>query len=168
MRIQILRIFMALLLFTFSTQGFAATESEKQEGEEHRGQGYAFYAPGALGADGHYLATAHIGGGGEVLLYRGLGVGGEIGYLTPQRDFAAGIGMLSANGSYHFNQAGRLSPFVTAGWTLGIRDGHTTLFNYGGGVNYWFRERVGLRLEFRDHVKHESHFLGARIGLSFR
>ena len=40
-------------------------------------------------------------------------------------------------------------------------------------MNYWFRERVGLRLEFRDQVGIElegpsSHFYGLRVGLSFR
>jgi hypothetical protein len=37
-----------------------------------------------------------------------------------------------------------------------------------GGVNYWFRERMGLRLEFRDHgTAHGRLGLGFRAGLTF-
>ena len=56
---------------------------------------------------------------------------------------------------------------------VALRSGAINGVNFGGGVNYWFRERVGLRLEFRDQVGIElegpsSHFYGLRVGLSFR
>ena len=43
--------------------------------------------------------------------------------------------------------------------------------NIGGGANWWFKDRIGLRLELRDHIplRFESiHFFGVRIGLAFR
>ncbi len=142
------------------------------DGEEHVGQGYVFFAPGAVVQGGYSTGTAHFGGGGEGLIYRGLGIGAELGYLTPWRDFSSGIGIFSVNGSYHFNRTEKLSPFITGGYSLAFRNGHINLANFGGGVNYWFREKMGLRLEFRDHIHTGSfptaHYLSARIGLSFR
>ena len=34
-------------------------------------------------------------------------------------------------------------------------------FFFGGGINYWFFKRVGLRVDFRDYVNHYG-----RIGLT--
>ncbi len=138
-----------------------------------RGQGYVFFAPGAVSA-GATQGTYHVGAGGEGLIYKGLGAGGEIGYLAPWDTFRGGVGVVSANGSYHFRRAerdARLVPFVTSGYTLMFHSGSANLFNFGGGVNYWFKERWGLRLEFRDHVWPNSptaHYWGFRIGLAFR
>jgi len=53
--------------------------------------------------------------------------------------------------------------------------GPANLFNFGSGIHYWLLNRVGLRLEFRDHVHHvytyrgfTNHYCGLRIGLTFR
>jgi hypothetical protein len=63
-------------------------------------------------------------------------------------------------------------PFVTGGYTLGFRDGHENLFNVGGGVDFWLKPKVGLRVEFRDHIWIEDNdtlqFLGVRVGVMFR
>jgi hypothetical protein len=43
--------------------------------------------------------------------------------------------------------------------------------NFGGGVNWWWRDRMGLKVEFRDHVAAEGgnyHIWGVRFGLTFR
>jgi len=39
----------------------------------------------------------------------------------------------------------------------------------GGGVEYWMRDGLGLRLEFRDHLTSDmsSHLWGARVGLTW-
>lgn len=65
-------ILMAVLL------PFAAAAQNK----EYRGQGYVFVAPGTASEIG---ATLHIGGGGEGLIYKGLGVGGEVGSAISAR-----------------------------------------------------------------------------------
>jgi hypothetical protein len=106
-------------------------------------------------------------------VYKGLGVGGELGYVTPWHAFSNGLGVLSADGSYHFNRSEKVVPFVSSGYTLLFRSGSINGVNFGGGVNYWFRERVGLRLEFRDQVGlsgggSTTHFYGFRVGMSFR
>ncbi len=157
------------LVLGISVWGYAEPSASQNQDSEHRGQGYVFFAPGGIVRDWSKVATAHFGGGGEYLFYQGLGIGAELGYLTPWKDFSSGIGMLSANGSYHFARNQRLSPFLTGGFSVGFRYGIDGLYNFGGGVNYWFRDRLGLRLEFRDHVDaYTNHYLSGRIGLSFR
>ena len=156
---NILSTCVVLLLLT--TCGFA------QSGEEYRGLGYAFFAPGVASSGGD--GFAHFGGGGEVRIKR-VGLGGEIGYATPWRSFADGIGVFSPNMSYNF-RSGKVSPFVTGGYTLFFRNGTANGANFGGGINYWFKERTALRFEVRDNFFWETdgaHLVGFRVGLSFR
>jgi len=146
---------------------FAAAAQSK----ERRGQGYFFVAPTTTTEGGFGL---HIGGGGEGLVYKGLGVGGEIGYLGAAQELSQGIGVLSPNVSYNFTKAsesGKFAPFVTGGYSMLFGSDALHALNVGGGVNWWFKDRLGLRLEFRDHVALQfgsTHILGVRIGLAFR
>lgn len=155
------------ILFT----GLMSFAIAAQTTSEHRGQGYAFVATGGYSDS---TATLHFGVGGEGLVYKGLGVGGEIGYLAAARQLDSGFGVLSPNISYHFlnaSKSGKVVPFVTGGYSLFFRSGVAHGVNFGGGINYWFKERVGLRLEFRDHIPAHGdlgHFYGVRIGLAFR
>ena len=150
-----------------------AQTTAAQTTKEHHGQGYGFVAPGAVN-DGSSSSTMHFGVGGEGLIYKGLGVGGEIGYAIPTRRPEDGFGIFSANGSYHFRHAsasGKLVPFVTGGYSLFFRSSTGNAVNFGGGVNYWFREHAGIRAEFRDHVltvDRNLHYFGFRIGFTFR
>jgi hypothetical protein len=139
------------------------------QGGERRGWGYGFVAPGAA-VNGDASATLHVGAGGEGLLSGGLGLGGEVGYLTRLRDNAGGFGLASANVSYHFNRDRRLVPFVTGGVSLAFRGGAAGGGNFGGGVQYWFAERAALRLEFRNHIfsSDTPYYPGFRVGVAFR
>jgi hypothetical protein len=172
MRILKYLVVSASMIIALSVWAQAQSSASSGERKEHRGQGYVFFAPGAIVKEGYSVATAHFGGGGEAFLYKGLGLGAEAGYVTPWQNFGNGVGLVSFNGSYHFNRDRKVSPFVSGGYTLGFRSDTANLFNFGGGVNYWFRDRVGLRFEFRDHVYSEpsftAHYLGGRIGFSFR
>lgn len=155
-----------LLLALVSIPGMAQTS------DEHKGQGYVFFAPGTTSPEA--IGTMHFGGGGEALVYKGLGLGGEVGYLAPWRSMGDGMGTFSPDVSYHFRPRSgeqKLVPFVTGGYTLFFRSGTANGFNFGGGVNYWFREHLGLHLEFRDNVSTTDatvHWLGFRVGLAFR
>lgn len=137
-------------------------------------EGYAFVAPGALTGGGFSNGTLHIGGGAEKLFRERIGVAAEIGAVGRWNNFRTAIGMFSLNGSYHFaDRSARLDPFVTGGYTLGFRSGTLNFGNFGAGTNLWFRDRLGLRLEFRDHVHVSSrvpnlHYWGLRFGLAFR
>lgn len=140
----------------------------------HRGQGYVFFAPGGVSVAGNSAATFHVGAGGEGLLYKGLGIGAEAGYLYPKSDFGSGFGMASVNGSYHFVDSDgdrKVVPFATAGYSRAFGNASGNLWNVGGGVNWWMRDRLGLRLEVRDHVTADTpraHFWQFRVALAFR
>jgi hypothetical protein len=139
----------------------------------YRGHGYVFVAPGGSTVNGHTAGILHFGGGGEGFIYKGFAIAGELGYLAPTRSLGDGIGVLSANGSYHFKKEDserKLVPFITGGYSLGFREATANMFNFGGGVNYWFRERTALRVEFRDHVWTGStvHYWQFRFGLTLR
>jgi hypothetical protein len=143
------------------------------QNKDRRGQGYVFVAPGVIGGE---VPTLHVGVGGEGLVYKGLGLGGEIGYVGLVGDLGEGFGVLSPNVSYHFKNAtssGKFVPFVTGGISLLFRGSAAAgAVNFGGGMNWWFKDHVGLRLEVRDHVVGTSdrapHIFGVRIGLAFR
>ncbi|MFN0112667.1 MAG: hypothetical protein ACKVZH_27735 [Blastocatellia bacterium] len=176
------KLILALVVLVATTttvfaQGNSTQPSSGQSstpGSQHKGYGYVFVAPGGIvSADGG-TGTMHFGIGGEGLIKGGFGVGGEIGGLAPIRSFSSGIGVFSAGANYHFQNAsksGKVVPFVNGGYTLFFRDGVANGVHFGGGANYWFKERVGLRFEVRDHVAVEypdAHYIGFRVGLTFR
>lgn len=152
----------------------SSSQSSGNSGSGHRGYGYVFAAPGGIVSPDGQAATLHFGVGGEGLIKGGFGVGGEIGGLTYVRSFSSGIGVFSAGANYHFlnaSKSGKVVPFVNGGYTLFFRDGVANGAHFGGGVNYWFKERVGLRFEVRDHfavLYPEAHYVGFRLGLTFR
>jgi hypothetical protein len=157
----------------FSVCAFAG--DLKNEGKNElraTGQGYVFFAPGATVQRGSSLGLAQFGGGGEALVYKGVGIGGELTYVTPWSDYGAGVLLGSLDGSYHFARNRKISPFLTGGYSLAFRQGYVNLVNFGGGVNCWVTRKVGVRLEFRDHINRNdwitSHYLSARMGISFR
>lgn len=138
------------------------------QSSDYRGQGYLFFGPGASSNFGNTQGTFHVGGGGEVFLYREVAAGAEIGYLAPWKSAGDGTGMFSLDGSLHFDRTAKLIPFITAGYT---RAGGSNGVNFGGGIEWWLRERKGLRLEFRDHrmgAATNLYYLDFRIGLEFR
>ena len=144
------------------------------QSQERRGWGYGFIAVGGTAGDGS-AATFTYGGGGERLIYRGLGLGAELGNVTPIGDFGQGLGIFSANASYSFGgrqSSRRLSPFVSGGYSLKFRDDEDSGggINIGAGVQYWASPRMAVRLEFRDHhfFKGVLNFYGVRLGLAFR
>jgi hypothetical protein len=161
-----------LVLIAVSLFGFTALASA-QETSLPRGMGYVFVAPGIAVDDGGPTGTLQLGGGGEFRIYKGLAAGAELGGLGVIGDSAGGLGIFSLNGYYHIPNAtrsGKLIPFVTAGYTgAGNAEWGERWFNVGGGADYWFKKRIGLRVEFRDQIdaNHSTpiHFAGMRVGL---
>jgi hypothetical protein len=148
--------------------GFAMLAAFSAPAAAQNTHGYAFVAPGAIGG----LTTIHLGGGAEFALPSRIGAGLELGALGPAVSFEDVLAVLSLNGYYHFAPStDRFDPFVTAGYSMFFRTRTASLFNFGGGVNYWFLPRVGFKSEFRDHVRDSpgpSHYWGLRFGLTFR
>lgn len=136
---------------------------------QYRAQGYAFVAPGVYVGFSESVATMHVGGGGEGLVYKGLGLGAEVGALWATRGSDL-LGMVSVDGSYHSSRGRKVSPFLTGGYSLIGGNGRRNLVNFGGGLNWWLGARRGIRLEFRDHVYADGgrQILDFRIAFAFR
>jgi hypothetical protein len=158
------RLIMAIAILILG-QGLAMGQTS----DERKGWGYVFGGIGGREGIGSN-AVINVGGGGEGILGKGFGVGGEVGYLTDTRSTSNGIGLASANLSYHFNRAQKLVPFVTGGGSVAFRGGAVGGGNIGGGVHYWMRDNIGLRLEVRDFIfsSDSPNTVVFRVGLSFR
>ena len=134
-------------------------------------QALGYGVGGLAGVSGFFASAAagHVAGGGEALFRGRAGIGGELGLIS-------NLTLDSVNGVAHLvpSQARRrLSPFVTGGWTrMSSGEGSFDAWNDGGGVDVWPRERVGFRLEFRDHVRPDTrgtvHYWTIRGGIAFR
>ena len=171
-------LFALFLLFALTGVGAAQTASTAaaspatQSGKEQRPFGYVFFGPGAV-LPGESTTFLNFGGGGEGFVKGGLSLGAEIGGYVPARQFDEGIGILSAGVGYHFlkaSKSGKVVPFVNGGYSLLFRSEAESGVHFGGGVHYWFKDRVGLRFEVRDQaaVRYNLHFVAFRVGLSFR
>ena len=153
----------AILLVTL--QGVAGAQTS-----ERRAWGYGFGGVGGSSGNGS-TALFNVGGGGEGLFYKGLGMGAELGYIAPFENTGNGFGIFSTDVVYHFRRTSKLVPFVDGGYSLGFRDrARSHGGNVGGGVQYWMKDHVGLRFEFRDHgfSSDSPHLFQIRVGLSFR
>src|SRR5437870_2906967 len=160
-----MRKVIAALMFLILAQ----TASFAQTRNEPRGWGYLF--GGAGSSSGSPTAQFQVGGGGEALAHKGLGLGAEVGYIAPFRAAGDGFGIISADVSYHFQKrSSKFAPFVTGGYSLAFRSGTSSGGDFGGGAQYWIKEHVALRFEFRDHVfsSDSPHFYQFRVGLAFR
>ncbi|HKX26929.1 MAG TPA: hypothetical protein VJ302_04470 [Blastocatellia bacterium] len=110
-----------------------------------------------------------IGGGADVLVYKGISLGGEYSRATAAGTAVNGFDIFSANGSYHFLNgagSGRIDPFATGGYSRFSRAVvDSNAVNFGGGVNVWLSDKLGVRFDLRDHVMSNSSFVGLRGGL---
>jgi hypothetical protein len=139
------------------------------------GAGYAFFAPSQSRGGGDSAFVTHFGGGGRWTAKSGVGFGAELGIGGPKGDFGeACAGVFSPNGYYVFKTGNeKVQPFVTGGYTrtFGHRFG-LNWGNFGAGVTYWAAPRVGLLIEFRDHVARERgqtvQLYGIRLGVAFK
>ena len=141
--------------------------------KQNAGQGYVFVAPGMSVGSCSAVGFLNFGGGGEVNLYKSLGMGVELGYLSPIKYLNEAIGLFSLNGIYAFKGGSnsKVAPFVTGGYSLAFRGGHANALNLGIGAHYWFSKKAGMRFEFRDYLSPSyasCHILQGRFGISFR
>jgi hypothetical protein len=143
-----------------------------QSSDRRSGWGYGYGGVG--GTTGDFSDSFYnFGGGGEALIYKGFGVGADLGYVAPTGGISEGVGAFSVNGAYHFggrNPDRKVVPFVTGGYSLLFREGAVSGGNIGGGVQYWASDRLGMRFEVRNIIvsSDSPHFVGLRVGLTFR
>jgi hypothetical protein len=144
--------------------------------------GYVYAGPGGISTAGETGKVLYGGLGGEGIVGSGIGLGAEGGAI---RQVSAGwhglLALVSTNFYYHFvHTQDRSDPFVTIGYTslfrgahheAGLDPGQANAVNFGGGLNYWFRPRLGLKLEFRDHLQLKrgpnASYWSFRLGLTF-
>ena len=129
---------------------------------------------GGLTAAGNTRFRAGLVGGGEIAITKGFSAGPELGIIAPKygRFWSTVMGQGAFNGYYHVyhGRTARFDPYGTMGYAVVFRDGHLNMFNYGGGMNYWAREDLAVRLEFRDRLSRDpvsAHLWTFRIGVSF-
>ena len=158
------RIVLAVFLL-----GFFLTVSVSGQGSEKKGWGYGFFVGGFATDGSESEGIVHMGGGVDLLLAGGLGVGLEIGSLS-WGGISDGVGVFSPGVIYAFNTDQKTIPFITGGYTLFFREGSANGAFFGGGVNYLIGDNWGIRVEGRDQVFIEDgsfHNLEARFGVMF-
>ena len=136
----------------------------------YKGYGYTYFS---MGSCQHRYLNLGVGGGGEGFVWRGLTLGGDLGYFDFPSDRSRGYGVTTLNVGYHFvdrNTPKKLDPYVSVG-VLGLAAGPEYRMgagSLGGGVNYWFRQRIGLYTGAQIQVAGEEAMVQFRIGLTFR
>jgi hypothetical protein len=168
-----MEVFMKKLIVLFIVLMPVLSYAQAPTQKERASYGYAF--TGLMVPPNGGESALHAGVGGEGIIYKGFGVGGEIGYI---RSFGSvpnvGGGILSINPSYHFLNASKsrkLVPFATGGFSLLLNSDNPFGANFGGGVTYWFKDQMGVRFEVRDHIpiySWSSHYPSFRVAFTFR
>ena len=105
-----------LSLFLCFSLVHAALAMGQQVEKERPAQAYLFAGLGtsfSMNAAGEF---ARVGGGGEAKLYKGFGLGCEIGYYGAAQWMGGGIPVLYANGLYvlEIQDNPKIQPFLTA------------------------------------------------------
>ncbi len=129
--------------------------------------GYGFIGGTFAGSRGGVGGAFRYGIGGEGQIAPHFNLGGEIGGLSKNGTGVVGSG----NVSFHVPFQSTVDPFVTGGVSIARKAGETGLYvNLGGGVNYWLRDRLGVRAEFRGYPGGYdlNSFAEFRIGIVFR
>jgi hypothetical protein len=157
-----------------------ALASAQKADKQSQGEGYFFFGP--IATDRSYRRGGlNTGFGGDLFLYKGLGLGAEVGYANNQWSFSkyGAVGTGSIDMSYHLLSKmnhRKAEPFAVMGYStfFGNR-GAASGLNFGGGVNYWFAKHAAFRLEFRDyaHIGPDqfggiNNFAAFRFGVTFR
>jgi hypothetical protein len=136
----------------------------------YNGLGYTFFSAGTCQ---HRYANVGVGGGGEGFLWRGLTLGADIGYYRFPADRNPGYGVATLGPGYHFvnrNKPVKVDPYVS-GNILGIGfapGGAAAAASLGGGVNCWFKDRMGLQIGGQVQAVSCERLVVFRIGLTFR
>lgn len=147
----------------------AILRAAESEPLRYKGSGYGYFTAGACQ---HSYTIVGGGGGAEGFLWRGLTAGVEGGYQSFKD--GGGWGTVYFPVGYHAvdrNKAAKWDPFVSfaVGVLVGGGGGAGATAHFGGGTTYWFRKRLGVRMEFRIHgyTADEVTFQG-RAGITFR
>ena len=133
-------------------------------------QVYGFFAPGFRPSDG--TGTYSFGGGADWLVGEKLSVGADGHFFGWWECSSCGALILTGNVGYlqrRQKAEDRWEPFARVGIGLAaVEEGGIGIAAFGGGANYWIRERLGLRFEGRyDYVFEEEGYIHFRMGIVF-
>ena len=127
--------------------------------------------PGEIGSQPVYGGGAGV----ELLLERRFGVGADISGIVTSRQPSDSLGNFSVGPYLHLGKRdSNFDPYLTGGYSVIFRDFTANGFHFGGGLNYWFHERLGFvagftfEHEFSTAQNVPTSFYMARIGLTFR
>jgi hypothetical protein len=162
------RAFRLSLLFAFAVS-CSSLAGQATKPYRYNGSGYITFGAGTCN---HRVTNISVGGGGDAFLWRGLTLGGDIGYFRFVEGNTKPFGIATLNVGYHFVdrvEPRRIEPFASVG-VLGaaFAGGATPAASLGGGLNYWLKPRIGIRSEVRVTGFEEEAIVMFRIGLSFR
>jgi hypothetical protein len=150
----------------------AAAPGESQPSEEglRRVQGYAFFAPGFRPNDGTGLFSA--GGGVDWLLGKWFGVGIDGHFFGFWECSSCGALVITGNVGVirqRVTLTEKWEPFARVGLGGAVSgEGGLSAVAFGGGTNYWWREKLALRFEFRGEYFFEGDtYAFIRAGLTF-
>jgi len=111
------------------------------------------------------------GVGADIFVYQGAAFSPAVGWTYNRSSIGRGAATVQLNGSYHFLRGkGRFEPFITGGYGALTNFGDSvSLFNYGGGGQYWFNKHLGARVEVINFQHSQYRELTSiRFGISFR
>jgi len=158
----------ALPIFVFLAIRIAASAQANPETPNYNGN---VYAKAFTGTCQHGYLLYGGGGGAEGILWKGISVGGEVSYQA----FSDGWGLtyFTVQPGFHFNGRKRTTkwdPFISLGLGGAISNhgGYGGTSNFGGGFNYWFKDRTALRFDVRAQAVGEEAMVVFGFGVSFR
>jgi hypothetical protein len=167
------KMFAACFMFALFCGSAGAQDQFKKPWQS----GYFFVAPGSISINTDSQSSVQVGGGYEGFIYKGLGMEFDAGafYVAPRYvNSRKWTGMLSLDAVYDFQRSDKqkLSPFIAVGLTAIPAFDVSAGYNFGGGIKYWLQERIGLKAEFRFHVRpgqlRTYQDIQSRIGVAFR
>ena len=112
-----------------------------------------------------------MGGMADFRIRDQLGVAVSAGFMANVSDnsaFADRSGLYTGGVRYSLS-SDKIAPFVTGGYALSAGEGTTHHFGFaGGGVRYWYGEKIGVQFELRDYITSDINFLQGRISVLLR
>jgi hypothetical protein len=146
------------------------------------GRVYGFFGPGQTRVPDMNKAYMSFGGGGMYLRSKGFGGGAEIAAVGPMKHTSdqdnfgkQSVALFTLNGVKGFKlNSDRVEPFASSGYgRTFMRSSGANWFELGGGVNLWFKEKLGTTVELRDYIHRQDknewwQFWSVRVGLVWR
>lgn len=163
---------MRLMILAITVLAIPASSGaqDRETSFRYNAYGYTYFSAGTCQ---HGYFNVGAGGGGEAFIWRGLTLGADLGYYNFPADRTGGYGAMTLNTGYHFvdrKRPRKFDPYVNC-TVLGLAvfpGGRAAAGHLGAGVNYWFKERIGLQTGARIQVVYSEALVVFQAGVTFR